>query len=133
MTGMPENQKQKLLIAILILAFVYLTAGKVGLITAIVHPGAASAWLPAGIALAALLVFGYDLWPGVWLGGFVVSLTTTGSAAACVGVASGNTLEALAAAYLVNKFTNGRKVTESTKDIFKLEIKRVQELFSSRL
>jgi signal transduction histidine kinase len=101
------------------LAAVYFLACKLGLRLAIVHPSATAVWPGTGIALAAILLLGYGVWPGIFLGSFVVNLTTTGSILSSLGIASGNTLEALAGAYLVAKFANGRKVFDRAEDIFK--------------
>ncbi len=106
-------------IAILSLAGVYFLAGKFGLSLATAHPNASAIWPPSGIALAALLLWGYRLWPGVLLGAFLVNITTDGGLAAALGIASGNTLGALAGAWLINHFANGRKAFERAKNIFK--------------
>src|SRR5215467_5904432 len=91
------------LVVIAGLAALYFLAGKAGLAVATVHPSATVVWPPTGIALAALLIFGYDVWPGILLGAFVANITTAGSVPVCLGIAVGNTLEALAGAYLVNQ------------------------------
>jgi len=67
------------------------------------------------MALAALLLFGYRLWPAVLIAAFLVNLTTPDvfrlNGCACdrqkFFIALGNTLEALAGAWLVNRFGNG--------------------------
>lgn len=61
-------------------------------------------WPPTGIALAALLVFGIKLWPGVSLGVLLGSLLTGAPLNLALGMALGNTLEALVGAYLLKKF-----------------------------
>src|SRR2546422_8893105 len=96
-------------IVVLGLAAIYLLAGKLGLRLAIVHPSATAVWPGTGIALAALLLLGYRVWPGIFLGAFLVNLTTAGSILSSLGIASGNTLEALLGAYLVTRFANGRR------------------------
>ena len=101
------------------LTVVYFVACKLGLRLAIVHPSATAVWPGTGIALAALLLLGYRVWPGVFLGAFAVNITTIGSILSSLGIASGNTLEALAGAYLVSRFANGRRVLDRADDIFK--------------
>ncbi len=60
---------------IALLALVYFVAGRLSLLLAI-PPGYATAiWPGAGIALAALLIYGRRLWPGVVLGSFLVNLS----------------------------------------------------------
>ena len=104
--------------AILSLAAAYFVVGRLGLSFAIVHPSASAIWPPSGIALAALLLWGYRLWPGVFLGAFLVNITTQVTVATTVAIASGNTLEALLGAWLVNHFANGPKVFERAKSTF---------------
>lgn len=103
----------------LALAAVYFVAGKLGLRLAFVHPSATALWPPAAIALTALLVLGYRVWPGIFLGAFLVNLTTAGSIATSLGIAMGNTLEGVLGAYLVNRFAGGRKAFEHARNFFK--------------
>jgi integral membrane sensor domain MASE1 len=101
------------------LILVYFLVCKLGLRLAIVHPSATAVWPGTGIALAAILLFGYDVWPGIFLGAFAVNLTTAGSLVSSFGIAFGNTLEAVLGAYLVIKFANGRNVFDRAEGIFK--------------
>src|SRR5574342_1404019 len=96
-------------LSMLVVAAAYFVAGKIGLSLAFVHASATSVWPPTGIALAALLIFGRRTWPGVFVGAFAVNLTTAGSVAACIGIAAGNTLEAVVGAWLVARFASGRR------------------------
>jgi integral membrane sensor domain MASE1 len=64
-------------------------------------------WAPTGIALAALLSIGYGAWPAIFIAAFLVNVTTAGSIATSLGIAAGNTLEAVFGAYLVNRFAGG--------------------------
>lgn len=93
------------ILAVLVLS--YFVTGKFGLSLAFTNQSTSLVWPPAGIALAALLLFGYRYWPAVFLGAFWVNATTAGSAVSCAAIAAGNTLEALAAAYLINRYTGG--------------------------
>jgi signal transduction histidine kinase/integral membrane sensor domain MASE1/ActR/RegA family two-component response regulator len=104
---------------ILALAAVYFCAGKLGLSLAYIHESASAVWPPTGIALAALLLWGYKLWPGIFLGAFLVNITTQGSLATTFGIATGNTLEALLGAWAINRFANGTKAFERARNIFK--------------
>jgi integral membrane sensor domain MASE1 len=105
--------------ALALLTLFYFGSGKLGLTLAIVNPSATAVWPPTGIALAALLVLGYRAWPAILAGAFLVNITTSGSVPASLMIAGGNTLEALAAAYLVNRYANGRHVFERAQDIFR--------------
>ena len=122
MTRILGRHSQKLPTKILTLAILYAIAGEFSRAVATAPSGVALLWLPAGVALAALLVFGYEIWPGIWLGAFAVSMTTIGSVTVGIVVGCGNTLEAVAATYLIHRFANDRKAVDSTKDIFKFAI-----------
>ena len=64
--------------ALAALTVVYVLGGKLGLLFASVHASATAVWPPTGIAIAALLLGGPRLWPGVLIGAFAANLTTTG-------------------------------------------------------
>ncbi|HZF15949.1 MAG TPA: MASE1 domain-containing protein [Steroidobacteraceae bacterium] len=100
------------------LVLVYIVTAKLGLAFAVVNLSATAFWPPAGIALAAVLVLGTRAWPAIFLGAFVANVTTQGGALTSLGIATGNTLEALAGAYLVNRFASGRLFYERPKDLF---------------
>jgi diguanylate cyclase (GGDEF)-like protein len=97
----------------------YFIAGKLGLKLASVHASVSAVWPCTGIALAALLIFGYRVWPAVLAGAFLVNLTTAGSVATSIGIAVGNTLEPLVGCYLVSRVAGGRRAFERAQDIFK--------------
>lgn len=100
------------------LAVIYVLAGKLGLTLAVFHPSATPVWPPTGISLAAFLLLGFGVWPAIFLGAFVVNLTTAGSVATSLSIATGNTLEGLLGAFLVNQFANGRNVFAHQRDTF---------------
>src|SRR5713226_5284382 len=116
-----EEHKQNLL-TLGILACIYFVAGKLGLSLAFVHPSATAVWPPAGIALWAFLILGSGVWPAIFLSAFLVNLTTAGSIATSLGIATGNTLEGLVGAYLVNRFAGGRKAFDRAQDSCKFAI-----------
>jgi diguanylate cyclase (GGDEF)-like protein len=101
------------------LAGMYFVAGKLGLKLASVHASATAVWPCTGIALAAFLIFGYRVWPAILAGAFLVNLTTAGSAATSIGIAVGNTLEAVVGCYLVSRFASGQHAFQRAQDIFK--------------
>lgn len=115
----PSRRLGATLLANVAVGGAYVVAGKLGLQLAFVHASATAVWPPTGIALAALLVLGYRLWPGIMAGAFLVNLITAGSVANSLGIATGNTLEGLLGAYLVNRFAHGRRVFDRPPDILK--------------
>jgi diguanylate cyclase (GGDEF)-like protein len=74
-------------------------------------------WPPTGIAIATLLALGLRFWPSIFIGAFLVNVTTAGSVLTSIGIATGNTLEAVFAAMLVTRFANGSRAFERTWDI----------------
>ncbi|MGH7198730.1 MAG: MASE1 domain-containing protein [Candidatus Omnitrophota bacterium] len=86
---------------VLILFFTYLITAKLGLMMDAVSGFATLVWPPTGIALAALLIYGYRLWPGVALAAFLVNLWSGAPWPAAAGIAVGNTLEAVLGVYLL--------------------------------
>ena len=60
---------------------------------AIQHPSVSLVWPSSGIAIAALILLGTQSWPTVFLGAFLVNVTTSGSVPLSLGIATGNTLE----------------------------------------
>jgi len=101
------------------LAVVYFAAGKLGLKLASVNASATAVWPCTGIALAAFLILGYRVWPGILAGAFLVNLTTAGTLTTSIGIAIGNTLEGVAGCYLVNRFAGGQRAFQRARDIFK--------------
>lgn len=106
-----------LIVKIVVLAVVYHLAARLSLKMAYVQVNTSPVWPPTGIALAALLVFGIKLWPGVSLGVLLGSLLTGAPLNLALGMALGNTLEALAGAYLLKKYFD-----------FHVEIDRIQDV-----
>jgi len=103
-------------------AVIYLIAGKIGLHLASLHASASPVWPPAGIALAAILLLGYRAWPAIFIGAFLVNLTTAGDIPTSVAIATGNTLEAVAGAWLVNRFAGGKSVFDRPQGVFKFAL-----------
>ncbi|MGH7820244.1 MAG: MASE1 domain-containing protein, partial [Candidatus Binatia bacterium] len=95
------------------LAGAYFLAGKLGLALAFVHPSASPVWPPAGIAVATILLIGNRVWPAILAGAFFVNLTTAGSVATSAAIASGNTLEAVLGAALIDGFAGGARCFHS--------------------
>ena len=106
----------------LALAAVYFIAGKLGLRLAYANASATAVWPCSGIAIAALLLGGLRLWPGIFAGAFLVNVSTAGTVATSLAIASGNTLEALAAAYLVMQSAGGRNAFQRSQNIFRFAL-----------
>src|SRR5213082_2535927 len=107
------------------LTLIYLVAGKLSLHLAFLHKSASPVWPPAGIALAALLVLSYRAWPAIFVGAFLVNVTTAGNVATSLAIASGNTLEAVCGAWLVNRLAGGITVFDRPQGVFKFGLAAV--------
>src|SRR4026208_1573228 len=96
------------LLLISIVTLVYFTVGKFGLMLASLHASASPVWPCAGIALGAILVLGYRVWPAILIGAFLVNVTNAGDLGTSLAIATGNMLEALAGGWLVIRFARGK-------------------------
>ena len=100
----------------------YIVAAKLSLRLATVHPSASPFWPPTGIAIVMLLLLGIRNWPAIFVGAFFANVTTAGSVLTSLGIAAGNSLEAVTACYLVNRFANGKDVFDRTWDILRFAL-----------
>ncbi len=81
----------------LVLALCYGTAARVGALLALSSGPLAPLWSPSGLAVAALVLWGRGLWPGVALGAFVATWSVGTSPVGAAVLATGATVEALVA------------------------------------
>jgi PAS domain S-box-containing protein len=102
-TAADRGGRMRLLGQILVTAAVYFAAAKLGLRLAFVAEQVTVVWPPTGIALAALVVFGPRLWPGIALGAFAANATANETLAMAAAIATGNTLEGVAAAWMLRR------------------------------
>src|SRR5262245_12181009 len=100
-----------------LLAAIYFGAAKLGLMMAFVAEHVTAVWPPAGIALAALLLFGYRFWPAITLGAFLANLTANTPLGTTAGIALGNTLEALLAAWMLRRLVKFDPSLQRVKDV----------------
>ncbi len=117
-----RSRRFSLLPLIGILTVIYFIAGKLGLTLASLHASASPVWPPAGIALAILLLLDYRVWPAIFVGAFLVNVTTAGNVPTSFSIATGNTLEALAGAWLVNRFADGANAFGRPQCVFKFAL-----------
>ena len=92
------------LIKILTFFAIYFSTAKLGLSLGAVNRFATLVWVPSGLAMAAILLFGYRLWPGILMGAFLVNLLNGAPLLVAVGIGIGNTLEALSSAYILKRY-----------------------------
>ena len=89
------------LLQLVIVAVTYWIAGTLSLRLALVHGQVTPVWPPTGIALVAILVLGWRVWPAVFAGALAVNLPLGPSPLGAALIATGNTLAPLVAAELL--------------------------------
>src|SRR5919198_5294096 len=107
---------------IALLAAAYYGAAKLGLSFAFETPSVTAIWPPTGLALAALVLGGYRLWPGVAIGAFLANSWTGIPLAATIGITCGNTLAALVGAYLLRRVAHFRPSLDRVRDVLALTV-----------
>ncbi len=107
----------KYVLKIILLAIVYHLAARVGLKMAYVQANTSPVWPPTGIGIAALLLFGLRLWPGVAAGVFLGFILNGGPPLLAIGMALGNTLESLVGAYVLQRFTKFHNSMDRVQDV----------------
>jgi len=106
-------------------AALYFFGGQVGFLFGREHAVVSPFWLPAGLALGGVLLFGYRLWPGIVAGAFLLKLTILtdarlnpiASVAAALCMSSGETLQALIGAWLAETYTGGRNTFQQPRTV----------------
>lgn len=110
---------------ILLVMIMYYLSARAGLLLAYKNTNATPVWPPSGIALAALLLLGYNIWPGIMLGAFLVNVVvflsnqTDPFIALWVSlfISIGNTLSALVGYILLKKMPEDVSKLEKLKHI----------------
>jgi len=100
----------------------YFGLAKAGLAFAFANQSVTSIWPPTGLALAAVVIWGYRMWPGIAAGAFLANITTAGSIPTVLGITTGNTLEALIGGYLLVEVADFRPSMERVRDVLALVV-----------
>jgi diguanylate cyclase (GGDEF)-like protein len=111
-------------------AAVYFVAGRLALTLAIPPGYATAVWPAAGLALAGILLLGSSIWPGIFVGSFLVNIGTgfdtstfgsfLGSLLVPACIAAGASLQAVIGARLVRRFTSDPASLAPERDLLKL-------------
>src|SRR4249919_1491498 len=99
-------------------AAAYFAAGQLALSAGMSPSHAGVIWPASGIALACVLLLGYRVWPGVWLGAALLELPLESSPLLAALTGAGSALEALAAAALVRRCIGLPRTFERGEDAF---------------
>ena len=110
------------LLKIAAIAAAYYGAAKLGLDLAFTTESVTAIWAPTGIALAAVVLWGYRVLPGVALGAFLANLWTDVPLYTVLGITVGNTLEALVGAFLLQRVAAFRPSLERVRDVVALAV-----------
>ena len=113
-----------------LLAASYVLTGALGLLLALPPGYATVIWPPSGIALGMLITGGARLWPGVFVGSFLLNAWHSGviadsdwnsaRAMAAAGIALGSTLQALAGRALLVRFVGLPLRLNTWRDVLRL-------------
>jgi len=97
----------------------YFVAGRLGLATPFTSGNISPVWPASGIAVASILIYGNRIWPAIFLGAFFTNYLSAIPHVASIGLGIGNTLEALTAAFLLQKLA-----------IFDISLSRLRDVLS---
>jgi len=104
-------------LAIVLTGLVYYLTGELGLLIQ-QYPGIAPIWPPSGLAVAALLIFGTRIWPGIALGVVILAYMADTPFLTTTIVTVGNTLEPVLAVLFLKMLVNTEKLFEQVKSVF---------------
>ena len=108
--------------ALILVGFAYFALAYLGLRLASINPSATPIWPPTGFAIAAILLWGNRIAPGIFIAAFLINQLTAGSIFTSSAIAGGNTLEAVIAGYLVRHWAEGEQVFDTPTGIAKFAL-----------
>jgi signal transduction histidine kinase len=97
----------------------YYVAAKIGLRLAYLDGAVTALWPPVGVGIAALVLFGPRLWPGVVLGDLLAGDYST-PLGTVLGQTAGNTLEVLVGALLLRRLAGPAVAMDRVRDVIAL-------------
>lgn len=100
----------------------YVLAGEIGLAVPFTSGNISPLWPPAGVALAAMVILGYRIWPAVALGAFLVNFFTGIPHLAAAGIALGNTVGPLCGAWLLRQLPRFQPSLTRLRDVLGMSI-----------
>ena len=107
---------------LLALTVVYVVLGTLGLAQAPEGGLATLIWAPTGVSLAALVLGGYRLWPGVAVGAFATNVLMGAPPLVACGIAAGNTLEAVLGAWALRSIPGFRGSVDRFREVVVLAV-----------
>ena len=91
------------LFKIVCVCLAYFAAGRLGLSVPFTSGNVSPVWPASGLALAAVLLWGYEVWPGIAVGAFLANFLSPIPTLAALGIAVGNTGSAVLGGYLLRR------------------------------
>jgi integral membrane sensor domain MASE1/DNA-binding CsgD family transcriptional regulator len=111
------NRSASFLLRLIIVGIAYFVTAFLCLRLAAIHPSATPIWAPTGLAIAAVMLWGYRIFPAIFVPAFLINLLTAGSTLTSLSIACGNTLEAVVAVYLFNWWKRGDRFLETPLNV----------------
>lgn len=109
-------------LSIALVAIAYIVFAEIGFSMAYATKQVTAVWPPTGIAVASLLVLGYRIWPGVFVGAFVSNALSHEPLITAAAIAVGNTLGPVFAAYLLRWLGEFDPALERVGDVISLVV-----------
>jgi PAS domain S-box-containing protein len=103
--GVGSGLRERHVLELSLVLAAYLLCGRIGLAVPFTSDNVSLVWPAAGIALAALLLVGYRVWPAIATAAFLVNFFTAVPVMAAVGIAAGNTAGPLVGAWLTRRIS----------------------------
>ena len=121
---MPHLQRDlmsaRYLVHILLIGSAYFLVAKFGLSLAFSTKQVTALWPPTGIALAALLIAGYRVWPAIFVAAFAINALVGGSLWVAAAIAVGNTLAPLCGSFCLNRLISFNSGLKNSRDVLAL-------------
>ena len=115
------NTVSKSILLMCVVALVYAVFAKLFLIFATANGNVSFVYPSSGIALAALLLYGRQIWPAIFIGSLIESLWVSDPAWVAILIATGNTLSSVIALHLL-KQRNFDTTLSKLQDVYTLTI-----------
>ncbi len=97
-----------------------MAAAQLGFTLAFATKQVTAVWPPTGIALAALLIWGYRVWPGIWVGAFASNALSAEPVWTAAIIATGNTLAPVFGNFLLRRFGDFDDALQRVRDVLLL-------------
>lgn len=121
------------LVEVAIVAGLYYLTARLGLSLAFANKNVTTIWPPTGIAVSALVLRGYRVWPGIAIGAVTANLANAAPIGLALGISVGNTLAPLAATYLLTRISFHPRLDRIIDVLGLAEISAASMLISSTL